>query len=373
MNNYKKIKIKHELDHLIVFGLLLIGTICMFLFLELLPRKNTYMWNDIDWSKEIVGIYAKDINVRLLDSYAITNVNNDPESGYFIRFPDGSVGTLTFNQSILEAEEASEKWWNQTKAFYDGKISEKELEAAVYHFNGLIKDQEEFIPTSLFEKNANFQALSEKDQKSFRNVVIEGYSKSDEWIYFLFFLGLTLSCLWLFLSFALPAFTMKGDKELMDFINTQNNKDYAMEKIKTFFNHNQIEDDFWISNQYFTGFKDGKVVFGDTSQIVWIYEIQSDVVSGDIISSAALFATRNIAPAQMMIIMKNGQTKVVTINKGPAARERLMNYIFNTYPWIVVGTNDELENLYKQDRETFLNLKYYNGFNEDPYDPPNVS
>lgn len=107
-----------------------------------------------------------------------------------------------------------------------------------------------------------------------------------------------------------------------------------------------------MNKDYFAGFYNTLTVFAPTSGIVWFYEVQKDVTSGGgAIGAAVILALANTAVG-LKAILTNGKNYEITVTHEVV--ERAMEQLSADCPWIAIGYDAELDQMYHKERKKFV-------------------
>lgn len=142
------------------------------------------------------------------------------------------------------------------------------------------------------------------------------------------------------------AFTGGYQKKVVKFLNTQGT--YAQEQADTDYQSAQKFGKVRFGRRYFF-YAEGryhKIVPID--DIIWVYQLTTTHRTNGI----------KTGTTYSIVIYTNSSKKSITVPCGQDICAEILQYCHNTYPHMVTGFSQELQNCFKKDRAAFLNIAY---------------
>lgn len=363
MNELMKQKRKNVRGEVVVFFAMLVFSLWLLFHMSIIPLVNQKSMEQIDWNGNLDEVFISDLNLEIVGTYNLINDNNEEESGYFAQLPNGMVVRLGFSDPDDETSEKLGQLLDAGKAYASGKLSKEEYESYKFEYIGIIYAEDEIVPEKTVKACEGFAELTSEQQSNFKDYWIKVKSFEGQKVEILIFGCFVLLALGLFINALVPSFYLWRDKQIKRYLKTQNNRMYGKEKITQFFNTAQIEDDFWINKEFVGAIHEGRIVFGESKNVVAVFVIPiEDQITGNAVVNISRLFTRNISPVNMGILFKDGRAEDFTLQKGPKSAQKVINFIEENYHWIITDWGAEYRNM---SMEELLTVRYNDNISSD--------
>lgn len=133
-------------------------------------------------------------------------------------------------------------------------------------------------------------------------------------------------------------------KPVVKYCEATGNKEAAMARIEQFYAMTPEEGGLRITQEYFMHTGTGAMVFEPSQDILWVYQ--------HIVKHSYNFIPTG--KTYSLMVMKTDGKKVEVAMKNKKAAEAAMNYIGKTLPWLFFGYDDQLMNVYNQNRQAMI-------------------
>ncbi|MBQ9983749.1 MAG: hypothetical protein IJP29_04090 [Lachnospiraceae bacterium] len=351
-------KKKHTQSIEILFFLMVLLSVFFAVYLNMTRIKATVDWKEIEFKTDMDSMFVLGVNAELLGIYQ-TEENDEGRTfaaSYVAQNEDGYLIGVRFEGEDMEKAEAL---MNAQMDCASGKLTKEELEGYLFEIQGWLEPMQE-QECAHYQYALGWSELSDAEQQLCLPYLLTIKSAEDVKFDNIVFGGVILLCFFLWFSLWIKSHTMIGEKMIRAYIKNSGNALYAKERISQFFETAQVEPDFWLDSSYVAGLFEGNAVFGESSELVWVYLLESETpMSGNIAADVAVAATKSISPVKLMLVFTDKKGHIVTLNGGKKSAERLLDRIDSQYPWVITEYSDELEHLYKKNWEGFLGIAYY--------------
>lgn len=360
MNELRRQKRRNVRDEVIVFLALTIFMTWLLFDQSLIPYMKQKSMAQVDWDAGLDEVSVSDLNLELVGRYNFLNDDGEEESGYFAQLPNGAVVRINvdFDDDIAQS---FEKLWNAREAYDKGEFSKEEYDSYQFIYTGIINAKDQIVPVKTIKACEGFQKLTKEQQANFKDYWIKAQtfqSQRNEMLIFIFFVLLGIG---LILGLWIPGCSLWLDKQIAAYLKTQDNRMYAREKISHFFNTAQIEEGFWMDEQFIGAIHEGHVVFGESKKVVAVFAIPyEEQIAGNPVVNISRFMTRKIAPVNMGMLFVDGRTEDFTLQKGPKSAQKVLEFIENHYPWVITDWLYEYKHM---QMDELLTVKYNENMN----------
>lgn len=133
-------------------------------------------------------------------------------------------------------------------------------------------------------------------------------------------------------------------KDVMKYCEATGNKEMAMQKLERFYAQTPGVEGIRISPEFIMAQTSSKVLISDTSKVLWVYQhIVSHYTNG--IPTGKSYS--------IFIWMTDG-TKMEIAMKNKKKAEEALNYINRSLPYLYFGFDDQLQAVYRQNRQGMI-------------------
>ncbi|MBQ3558791.1 MAG: hypothetical protein IJA07_04675 [Agathobacter sp.] len=342
MKKLKKETIRHILPLLIIFW----GVASLFLMVGISDSATVAdgptPLEEVDFSGDIDGLYVTGTIYYIYDCYCeVTEEEIVTRREYLIDANDYYYMALRADDSDIQA---ADTLLDASYSYYLGEDDGTKLVAAQYEITGVI----EKIPDSTLEYYHDYiewDTLDDASKETFLPYYIrvtdyESDAATSLVISIIFFI-----CGGIFLAMALAGFYQRTVKK---YIKASPSPELAKQKVDNFVENTPIVNGMRCNNEFILGNNIGVTIFGETSKVAWVYLHTTT----HRILFIPIYKNYNIYFGFADGTLQASATK----NKKTAAAtlEMLQQYCTKA----VFGYTPELAQMFRKNREEFLNIKY---------------
>lgn len=311
--------------------------------------RNKKDWKDIDFNSDLSDTYVTNLVPDLYNAYLEETEDDKVTATYYLM----SAGDSHLMGIRLESDqmELAGQLVQALTDYDQGKINEEELQK--YQFTTCGKISKMTSKESKYYKDAlGWEDLTQEQQDSCLFYYVMSENPGERLRVTVAAVILALFPLVSAIVCVLTIFGGWGQRMITRYIKKSSNQMYTQEKIERFFKEDEFGDNLWLNKDYLAGFYNTLTVFAPTSEIVWIYEVQKDVTSGGgAVGAAVTLALANTAVG-LKIILTNGKNYEITVTHDVA--ERALEQLSGDCPWIVIGYDEKLDQMYHKERKRFV-------------------
>lgn len=302
--------------------------------------------DEIDFSQDLDGVYVTGTVYGIYDWYCETTDDRKTVSREYL-IDGGSdyyMGMLVMAKDMDKAETLM----NASYDYLDGTDDGTALEAAQYTVKGtIVKMPSDSL--DLYQEYLEWDTMSPEDQEVFLPYYLEvdkikGTAVSGMWTLLVLGIASLAAGIWVLVS----VLTGSRQKAIKKYIAQSSNPDMAREKVEGFLTSTPYSHGLKLNRQYICGQNGGTTVFGETSQLVWAYQLTTTHKRNFITVGKSY---------QLMLCFLDGSRRSINMNSEADVQENL-KIIADTCPHTIVGFTDEIDKLFRKDMPGFRALKY---------------
>lgn len=346
MNELRKKSLKSNIIVIVLFiavGIFLIGCVADS-FITYLSKPQDL--DELDFSQDLDGTYVTGTVYGIYDWYCETTEGAKTVSREYL-IDGGSdyyMGMLVMAKDMDKAEALMEASYN----YLDGADDGTDLEAAQYTVTGtIVKMPSDSV--DLYQEYLEWDTMSPEDQEVFLPYYLEvgkikGTAISGMWT----FLAFGAICLAIGIYILVSVLTGKRQKAIKKYIAQSSNPDMTREKVEGFLTSTPYSHGLKLNRQYICGQCGGTTVFGESSQLLWAYQLTT-THKRNFITVGKTY--------ELMLCFNDGKRYSVSMNGETDVQENLKQ-IADVCPHTIVGYTDELDKMFRKDLAGFRALKY---------------
>lgn len=303
-------------------------------------------WDELDFDSDLNRTYVKNVIPDLYGEFFERHSDDSDKvikTYYYLGTGTGKYMCISFREEEIGQAEAL---MNAYKQYENGEITEEELKKYSFTTQGVIRklkeDDTEYIHMQTY---VNWRNLSEEERSQFLFYELQAESisyRDGEWIAIGCLVGFFIILLLIIEIIVRGPF---GRKSLKKYIKESDNPQLAKERIKSFFDNDQVAPDLWLNNEFIGGLRDEKIIFGELKKLVWMYE--TDELEKHTNSHAAYYINLHFVDGSKQQLMYN------------ESLEQLFDWMEENCPWVMLGYSDKLKELYNRNLSGFLSIQYY--------------
>lgn len=336
----------------ILFFIILVWGLSAFLGYMAVPSLYTHFftepvyWDDVDFDGEIEGLYVNGWLYGVYDWYCEEVENNDTISReYLIDADDYYYIAMRAEGEDMAAADAL---MEISQAFLNEEVGETELGQAQYEITGVIKK----IPSDSLEfyyDYLDWYSMDTESQAMFLPYYIDvnnlgRYDIGEATVMTVVAIG----CFLVGLIFLLLALTGRYQKHVKKYIANSANPDMTREKIEHFIQNTPEVNGLRYNRDFICGHQGGTTAFGELPKLAWVYL--------HTVSHKRYFITISKSYS-LMLCFADGSVQQAGM-KNEAVALGHMEKLSQICPQTIFGYTDELQKMYRNDLNGFLNLRY---------------
>lgn len=328
--------------------MLVLGIAALIPGIRSLIARNTVnpAFEELDYTQDLKGICVTDTIYGIYDYFCeTTSDSNTISREYIIDAGDYYMGMYVKGSKALEqANTLMEASWD----FLEGTTDGSELEALQYEVTGTIRpmpsDSLEF-----YKEYLEWDTMDKETQDLFLPYYLvvgeAGGSNMDAMIIFLA-IGIIFIFIALFLFFKWS--TGGCQKQVKKYIASSGNPEMAASRVENFISSTIPLHNVLISNEFICTQEGSLTIFAEMPRMVWAYMNVTTHRTNLIITYKTYMITLGFM---------DGSTKSFTMKNEQTGRE-VLSVIAARAPHAVMGYSDELNQAFRHDMDSFLNVKY---------------
>ena len=300
---------------------------------------------EVDFTDDIEGLYVTGTIYSIYDSYCITTTLD---------------GELTSRQYIIDAGDyyymgiyiqedgisRADALMNATQAYLSGTSDGILLSDMKCTVTGIIRKMSS-ADLEYYHEALNWETLGSQTKQLYLPYYLETLNPAEDTI--INYSGALLAAVvFLFLGFLLLALDYfmaaqfgRYRKEAKKYIRASSNPAATMQELRTFVQNTPAIHELRYNDRYICDIYGGYSVFGETTAIVWIYKYFPNPQSSS------------------LIFLYADGTKQVAEVKSEAIADEHIYHLQPLCPQALFGYSKDLDTLYHNDWDAFLNLRYH--------------
>lgn len=150
------------------------------------------------------------------------------------------------------------------------------------------------------------------------------------------------------------ALSGSGQKRIKEYIAKSSNPDAAREKVEYFLSNTPVVNGLQYNRDFICGPSEAVTVFGETSKLVWAYQLTTTHKRGLITVGKSY---------SLMLAFTDGSRQSVSM-KNEECLQKNLQALSELCPQAILGYNNDLDKMFRKEFTKFLSLKY-NTVNDD--------